>query len=325
MRKILKDNSGVALILTILIIGLIVSLTLQFNSSMRSELYAAANLKDGIRLGSIARSGFNYALAILSKDASENDFDSLHETWADSESLSDSSVSMFEGGRFKVRITDHSGKIQINQLVDQDGNYNEEQKGVLSRLLNSNDFNIDPEEVDDILDSIKDWIDPDDEPTRFGAEKSYYQALERPHSCRNALLESLEEMLLIKGITEDIFYGTEEYPGISGYLTIHGEGRININTADPVVLGAISDQMNEEMVQAMIAYRENEEAILNDSQWYSDVPGMNHVNIVPALLTISSKYFQVEVEGIYDDRSKNIRGQVLRMEGQFRILSWETL
>ncbi len=58
MIRLIKNDKGFALILTILIISLIVALTLQFNISIRSELHAAANLRDSIKLGCIARSGF---------------------------------------------------------------------------------------------------------------------------------------------------------------------------------------------------------------------------------------------------------------------------
>ena len=58
-KRILKDNRGFALILTILIVSLVVVLTLQFNNSMWSDLYSSANLRDGIRLRFIARSGVN--------------------------------------------------------------------------------------------------------------------------------------------------------------------------------------------------------------------------------------------------------------------------
>ena len=74
MNRLLKDDGGFALVLTILIVSLIVTLTLQFNSSMRSDLCEADNLKVGIKLACIARSGFNYACAVLSEDDPSVDF-----------------------------------------------------------------------------------------------------------------------------------------------------------------------------------------------------------------------------------------------------------
>ncbi|MFC1819665.1 type II secretion system minor pseudopilin GspK [Thermodesulfobacteriota bacterium] len=326
MVKNLKDNRGVALILTILIISLLVILTLQFNTFMRSELYATENLRDGIKLRYIARSGLNYALAVLFEDRAENDFDSQHEIWSDSELLSTEASSLFEDYHLEISISDHSGRIQVNQLVDKNGKYNSTQKDLLIRLLNSEDFNTDPEEVEGIVDAIKDWIDGDNDVTEFGgAEDSYYQALETPYPCRNGPLESLEELLLIRGITRELFYGTNETPGISRLLTIYGNGRININTADPLVLVSLSDQIDRDMVLDMLSFREDEENDLKPGNWYRKVPGMSHISLYPDLVTTSSSYFKIMTKGMRDNMSEGCEGLVQRKEGGIRILSWEIL
>jgi len=230
MKSILKDNRGFALILTILIVSLVVVLTLQFNNSMWSDLYSSANLRDGIRLRFIARSGVNCALAVLSEDASSSDSDSLQEAWANSKELSLNSVTMFENGHFQVEISDLSGKIQVNRLITKDGKYNEAQKMLLMRFLSSEQFQLDSEKVGNLIDAIKDWIDPDDDATRFGAENGYYQSLENPYSCKNGPMESLGQMLLIKGVTQELFYGNEHRSGIANHLTVYGDGKININS-----------------------------------------------------------------------------------------------
>jgi len=324
MKKLLRDNSGMALILTVSIISLIVALTLQFNTSMRSNLHAAANLSDGIKLGCIARSGFNGALAVLYEDASSGDVDTLREPWAHARIISENSASLFDEGRFLLEIADLSGRIQINQLVHQNGNYNDTQKSLLVRFLGFPEFDLDPEEVENIADAIKDWIDSDDDTTEFGAEDSYYRALERPYPCKNAPFEFLEELLLVRGITEELFYGTEERPGISLYLSTYGDdGKININTAGPLVLRALSDQIDQERAEDMVAYREDEDNDLSDPGWYRNVPGMSEVSIDSSLLTISSTYFEIASEGLKGTMSKRIKGVVERKEEKLQVLSWK--
>jgi general secretion pathway protein K len=322
MVRFLKDNRGMALILTILIVSLIVALTLQFNTSMRSNLHAATNLCDGIKLGCIARSGFNGALALLYEDGSSGNVDTLHEDWAHIGIFSESSASIFGEGRFLVEITDLSGRIQINQLIDKDGKYNDTQKSLLTRFLNSPEFGLDPEEVDNIVDAIKDWIDTDSETTRFGAENAYYQTLEKPYPCKNEPFEFLEELLFVRGITKELFYGTEERPGISLYLSTYGDDKININTAGPLVLRALSEQIDQDMAEDMAAYRENKDNDLSEPGWYKNVPGMSYVAIDQALLTTSSKYFEITSKGLKGAMSKQIKGAVERKEGVLKILSW---
>ena len=323
MKGILRNNRGMALILTILVISLIVALTLQFGASMRSDLQATANLRDGVKMGYIAKSGFNYALAVLNVDSTEGKVDSLHDAWADSKALSENAASLFDEGRIEVKISDHSARIQVNGLVDENGEYNAVQKGLLTRFLSSQAFGLSSEDVDNIVDAIKDWIDGNSEVTRFGAEDTYYKALEKPYSCKNAPLEFVEELLFIRGITKDLFYGTEATPGISNYLSPYGDGKINVNNAAPLILKALSDDMDDGMVEDMVSYRQDEESDLSDPAWYKTLPGMGDINISDELLTTSSTYFEVTSEGFRDNMAKRISGIVERTEGKLDTLSWK--
>jgi general secretion pathway protein K len=230
---------------------------------------------------------------------------------------------MFEEGQFEVQILDHSGRIQINQLVNENGEYNTRQKELLTRFLRSEEFDLDEEQVNTIVSSIKDWIDPDNEATDFGAEAFYYQALERPHSCRNGPLESLADLLLIRGITKELFYGTTERPGISNYLTVQGgDGRININTASPLVLRALSDRMDEDRAENMVKYRQDEKD-LKDPKWYTKVPEMNDIFLDPDLITTKSTYFEILSKASIGPMAKQVRTMVERKEGEVKILSWQ--
>jgi general secretion pathway protein K len=323
MKRHLRDNSGVAIIIAVAIIGVIVILTLQFNKSMMSELYAAANLNDGIKLEYVARSGFNCALAVIRED--DKNTDSLHDTWADFEDYSVYSAALFEEGLFSVEISDLAGRIQINNLVGLDGNYNPGQKDLLIRLLTSEEFNIDTDEAEDITDAIKDWIDKDNEVTRFGAEDPYYQSLDPPYSCRNHPLESLDDLLLIKGITRELFYGEDGGPGIRDCLAVHGEGRININTADPIILKVLSDDMDQQMVEEIIAYRQDEDNDLNSVNWYKNALGTNEDIIHNGLITTMSSFFEITSIAFKDSITRGIKGEVLRDGAAIRVLSWKSL
>ena len=331
MKRFHRNSEGFALLLTLLIITLIVTVTFQFNTTMTSELYAAANLRDGVRLRSIANSGFHCALAVLFEDTAENQFDSLHEAWANFSALSVHSSLMFDDGRFEVRIIDHSGRIQINQLLikvaDEAGEvsyaYDQTQRELLTRFLNSEEFGLDEETVEDLLDALKDWMDPDNEVTGFGAEDSYYQTLNKPYACKNAPVDSLEELLLVRGITRELYYGTEEIPGIADYLTTQGnDGKININTAHPLVLMSLSEHMDQEMVVEMIAYREDEDNDLGNDSWYSEVLS-SEINI-GHLVTTSSHFFVIQSTGILETMNKLVEGLVERNTDTISILSWRS-
>ena len=321
MDRRLKENRGFALLLTILVISLIVPFTLQFNASMRSELFGAANLKDGTQLDQIARSGFQIALAALYEDLLDTEYDTLHEPWADPLALAPSSL--FEDGRFEVRVKDHSGRIDINRLVDENGNVNPKQRDLLERFLSAEEFGLDPERVGDILDAITDWLDPDNEVTKFGAEDSYYQSLDTPYACKNGPMDFLDELLLVKGITPDLYYGAEGRPGISNYLTTYGQGLININTADPMVLRALSEHIDQETAAAMVSYRDNEDNDLSKPDWYRSVRAMSSEVSIGDLITTTSQIFEINSVGYKGAMSKSVTGLVERKKDVLEVLSWK--
>jgi hypothetical protein len=66
-----------------------------------------------------------------------------------------------------------------------------------------------PGMTEEIVNSILDWIDSDEEARVGGAESIYYTGLAVPYSCRNAPLESIEELLQIQGVTPALFYGED--------------------------------------------------------------------------------------------------------------------
>jgi type II secretory pathway component PulK len=223
--------------------------------------------------------------------------------------------------------------IQLNRLLNDDKKtYDEKQKGLLTRFLQSEDFGLEDEDVDNIVNAIKDWIDEDDDPTGLGgAENSYYQGLETPYSCKNAPVEFLEELQHVRWIKEN----KELYERISPYLSPHGDdGKINLNTAHPLVLRALSDETTEdpEMVESMDEYRNDEDNDLKSINW-DDRVGMRGVNHDSALLTTSSTFFEIESEGQkrVEDKEGNIEwltvkrvtATVQRKKDEFDILSWK--
>jgi hypothetical protein len=64
-----------------------------------------------------------------------------------------------------------------------------------------------PNMTEAVADSILDWMDPDFDPRPLGAEADYYAGLMLPYVPRNAVPASLEELLLVKGVTRELLFG----------------------------------------------------------------------------------------------------------------------
>lgn len=153
-------------------------------------------------------------------------------------------------------IRDEYGKINLNALLvpDESGALVENEWLVQSLRVF---FQLrDPELGLDPVDAILDWLDygDSDEERPEGAEKDYYAGLEIPYPCKNGPMDSVEELLLMPGITPELYYGdpkevekAAEQEGmppvlpLSAYLTVHGDwqGRVNVNTAEYDTLLAV--------------------------------------------------------------------------------------
>ena len=72
-----------------------------------------------------------------------------------------------------------------------------------------------------------------------GAEDDHYADLEIPYSTRGGGFAALEELLLVRGVTPELFFGVDDEPGLRDLVTIWGNRRSpNRYTAPVAVLTA---------------------------------------------------------------------------------------
>jgi general secretion pathway protein K len=314
------NQKGIALITVILIVVVLVAVVIELNRLSRADIYDAVNISDGIQLSYIAKSGVYGAAAILA--GSPYDYDTLRDDWAKMETISLQSGALFNNGYFIAHIEDETGKIPLNKLIS-GGDFNEEIKTMLIRLLLQPEFGLTRSQAEDIAASLKDWMDADDETTPGGAEASFYTALDPPYSTKNAPMDCIEEMLMVKGITKELFNGTKERPPLAQLLTVDSDGRININTAPKLVLRSLSDEITPKMADDMDEYRRREGNDLSDPQWYKRVPGMAAVNISPDLITVKGSYFKIVSTGKMNEMNKTVTAVVQKADNQsVRVVKW---
>jgi general secretion pathway protein K len=317
MKNKFMNTRGVALITVILIIVILVAVVIELNRSSRAGIYDAANVSDGIKLTYIAKSGFYGAAAILSN--SQNDYVTLRDDWANMEKISLQSGTLFTDGYFSVRIEDEAGKIPLNKLVN-GSDYNPDIKAMLTRLLSQPEFGLTENKAAEIVDSIKDWIDSDDNVTESGAETSYYASLNPPYEAKNAPLDCIEELLMVKGITREIFYGTKEKPSLAQYVTTDSDGLININTAPKMVLRSLADGISPELADKMDEYRNGAGNDLSGTRWFLDMAG---VTIRQDLITVKSSYFKIISTGKMNNMAKTLTGIVKKSDQKsVQIIKW---
>ena len=93
-----------------------------------------------------------------------------------------------------------------------------------------------PESQQEIVDCIMDWRDADKDHHLSGAEDDYYESLDPPYKAKNRNLDSVEELLLVKGFKPEYLYGSNDIRPMYDLITTSGDGSININTVSRDVL-----------------------------------------------------------------------------------------
>ena len=253
MKKLNSNQNGIALMIVLWVLVLLMALATEFAFSMKMEVNTTRNYKEDTESYYLAKAGINLALAELLKDAS---FHSIHDKhgWitgavkstktpsADAEKAPAESEGDFdivnrtdielENGTITYTITDENGKISINSSS----------KITLNKLLAYSGVK-EKIDQDTISDSILDWIDPNKNHRLNGAEDDYYRTQSPPYLAKNGKIETLSELLKIRGITEEILYGSQEedgeYKGIAQFLTVYNYASINPNTTSEEVLTII--------------------------------------------------------------------------------------
>ena len=251
-----NSEKGIALIMVLWAMVLLIALGTEFALSMKTEVNTTRNFKEDIEAYYIAKAGINLAKAEILSDAQ---FHSLTEEKGyifgpvvsgekdeGKQALPGEGLEVPEPpkrmelplgkGLIHYTIRDENGKININTAS----------RDVLTKALAANGLSLGSER-DTIVDSILDWVDKNDRHRVNGAESDYYQGLSPAYSAKNGPLDSVEELLKVKGITPELFYGSEEFnseepssaenaPGLARIFTVQGVAQFNPNTAERVVL-----------------------------------------------------------------------------------------
>jgi general secretion pathway protein K len=318
------NQSGMALVLTLLTISFLVTITVQLMMTIDRQVSVSTAQREQVRLDGMVLAGLNLARAALMADQKENTFESLHDEWATFDP--DKLKNLTGDVALLVKVTDLSGRLQVNALGE-GGNVN--YREVWLRFLLSGRFAIaDREEAETLLDAVGDWVDQDDDERPAGAEEQYYRTRNPPFSCRNGPVVTLEELLLIKGMTPKLLFGDTEHEGLASYITVMGDdGKINLNTAPSVVLQALAPEMTRKLAQELIDFREDPRQVklLSNPDWYRQVSGFpGGINFNGDLLTVTGKYFMVRVNATINQYSRTGTGVLLRNdEQQLPLLLWK--
>ncbi len=227
------------LVLALWSLGLLSLFAVNIAVNVRQKILLASRLEQRSNVRLIARSGIKRAISVLLNDLRENEFrygiGSKQVRHDDKSKFHDVKVGP---GSFDVSYQFEDKSISFSQtqygLVDEDGKLNlntaepEELLKLIYLAVNQN-----PEVAQTLSQAIYDWRMPGTSQLTGFYSDDYYHKLKFPYLPKDGPFEVLEELMLVQGITQEVF------DKMRPYVTIYGDGKVNVNTAPREALVAI--------------------------------------------------------------------------------------
>lgn len=204
----ISGSRGYVLIIVLLVTSLLVSVSAEFLITAQTDVHYIRKFSERLKGRLIARAGLTIGRALLEADkrgmgagiipgsSTNQNIDTWQDIWA-----IEFPELPIENGYLKIRITDENAKINLsvlaNEATDRSVYYSITQRFFLNMGLPM-----------DMADTLIDWVDIDDARFPYGAESAdYYMTLPAPYKAKNDEMDSIQEMLMVKLITPEVYYG----------------------------------------------------------------------------------------------------------------------
>jgi general secretion pathway protein K len=236
-RSALFNERGVALVVVLWIFIFLFAVATDFAASVREEGTAAHRYAEETEGYYLALAGFQQGLYELLKQSSQP-----------KQVNPQKSIDLFDkdclegslgDGLYRVCLIDEGSKINLNRTDE----------ATLRRIFTN--MGVEEPQGGILVDSILDWIDDDDLHRTNGAESDYYLSLSPPYTAKNGPFDAIEELLWVRGVTPELFYGQNEggereedgmrRVGLREIFTVNNfTDRVNLRTASAEVIHALT-------------------------------------------------------------------------------------
>ena len=292
-----KSKEGAALLVALWVLIILSLIVGSFAFEIQLEAMLVSHKRKKFRAEMMALSGLEYARAILDKqsEAKELEIEEMDDEDGFMQAalfikrgLSTTSTIELGEGSFSVTLESAEAGRNVNLLT------REEWLEILEMA------NVPSTDWDTMIDCLNDWIDEGDLHKLNGAESDdpFYQ--DRGYPVKNGPLDSVEELLLIKGWGPDILHGKEEDEegdaifGIAKLLTVWGDGKVNLNTAGADVLLSYAEYEDWELESVLEARKgeDGESGTLDDG-----IKDLGEIGADPNKFKLQSDFVKVTSVG----------------------------
>jgi general secretion pathway protein K len=222
-----------ALVLVLMALTIITALVVEFAYGVYVNTSLLYNWQASQRLTQVAHSGASLAAQFLSQFVANKNY-----TYPGRVDLP-AEDPFGDGDLLAVTVEDENARFNLNKLIlgDKD-EIDEKPYNSFVRLLEILELDA------ALADGIVDWMDENERPLRPDSEEG----------AKNAPLDSVEELLLIPGVTKDV------YDTLKPHVTVFGDGSININSAGVPVIMSLDGYLDgatidEGMAEDLLTYR----------------------------------------------------------------------
>lgn len=287
----MKTKRGSVLIIVLWSLFFLSALALAIDGYIRPRLDLGARLLRKARVHYYAEAGVKEAMLIIGKDA-EAEYDCLNDAWCGAGGNPEKTLP--GGGAFTLELIDEERKVNIN-------------KASYDTLKNLFEIagEVSSQDAEDLADSVIDWRDEDDDARDNGAEDGYYSIRHPGYDCKNKDFELLEELLLVKGMDRDVL------DKVRSRITVHGQGAVNINTADAFIFECLG--MTEELAGKIISIRgagAADHIFDNTGEILEDIKDFEEEGLDLSAEEIS-QLNKVLAKGLFGTRSDNFLGRAV--------------
>ncbi len=318
-----------------------------FAYSMKVETRLAANSNNDEQMLWLGRSGVELARYVLTLDG-QQPCDCLSQIWAGGPGTGPETNSPLMGlslDNYPVGLPDPIGTVSLKIIdLERKININTASAPQLQQVFTT--MGVDANDISVLSDSIQDWIDTDDSTRPAGAESDYYQGLNPPYYAKNGPMDDLSELLLVKGVTPAMYFGTgpsdqpdtsfthhklgfnnaasgqePDYPfGFTNIFTPFSSGKINLNTADLDVLELIPG-MDTTSAENILKFRAGPDGVdgTDDDTPFINVSQVTAAGVNPQaapqiqnFCTTKSTTFEVHVTARIGDQERNFVAIIFR-------------
>ncbi|MCU7881151.1 MAG: type II secretion system minor pseudopilin GspK [Candidatus Thiodiazotropha sp. (ex Lucinoma aequizonata)] len=289
----IDPERGVALITAIIVVSMASIATVSMTHDLQLSIRRTGNIinADQRYLYTLSSEAWSRGMLIrdLNDSKKKNHYDSLDEDWAQ-----EPVARAVKGGQVQAITTDSQARFNLNNLylepkADEQAKLKfNAQFALFQRLLARLEL---PESI---AQATADWLD-DDINVLYpgGAEDLEYLSLELPYRTANGLMATPTELRLVKGVDEKI------YEKLSPYITTLPERTtININTADKLLIQALSGTSDEASAEQLVNERKENpfketKSFIDRLKALLDENKVKFDQITP-LISVDSHYYQME-------------------------------